>query len=112
MTSWIAVHQVPPSMGFFRQEYWSRLPFRSPGDVPDLRVEPRSSSLQADSLPSEPPGKPNGLIYMFVLFNMYYSIDNKNVMKIYLLFYKLDFFHLSCNNTFFHVSNYLSNHVF
>ena len=40
------------------------------------------------------------------------SIDNKNVIKTYLLFYNLDFFHLSCNNTFFHVSNYLSDHVF
>ena len=44
--------------GFFRQEYWSELPFPSPGDLPDPRIECRSSALQADSLPSEPPGKP------------------------------------------------------
>ena len=43
---------------FSRQEYWSGLPFPSPGDLPDLRMEPRSSALQAKSLPSEPPGKP------------------------------------------------------
>ena len=45
-------------MGFSRQEYWSGLPFPSPGDPPDLGIELRSPPLQADSLPSEPPGKP------------------------------------------------------
>ena len=45
-------------MGFSRQEYWSGLPFPSPGDLPDPGTEPRSPTLQADSLPSEPPGKP------------------------------------------------------
>ena len=44
-------------MGFSRQEYWSGLPFPSPGDLPDPGFEPRSPVLQADSLPSEPPGK-------------------------------------------------------
>ena len=48
---------VPPSMGFSRQEYWSGLPCPSPGDLPDLGIEPGSPTLQADSLPSEPPGK-------------------------------------------------------
>jgi len=90
-TNCSSVHQAPLSMGFFRQEYWSGLSFHSPGDVPDLRVEPESSALRADSLPSEPLGKPNRLIYMSVLFNMYYSIDNKNVIKTYLLFYNLGF---------------------
>ena len=52
------VRQVPPSMGFSRQEYWSGLPFLSPGDLPDLGIKPGSPVLQADSLPSEPPGKP------------------------------------------------------
>ena len=45
-------------MGFSGQEYWSGLPFPSPGDLPDPGIEPRSPALQADSLPSEPPGKP------------------------------------------------------
>ena len=45
-------------MGFSRQEYWSGLPFPSPGDLPDLGIEPRSPTLQADALTSEPPGKP------------------------------------------------------
>ena len=47
-------------MGFSKQEYWSGLPFPSPGDLPDPEAEPESPALQADSLPSEPPGKPKG----------------------------------------------------
>ena len=46
------------SMEFFRQDYRSGLPFHSPGDLPNPRVEPRSPALQANYLPSEPPGKP------------------------------------------------------
>ena len=45
-------------MGFSRQEYWSGLPFPSPGDLPNPGIEPRSPALQADTLTSEPPGKP------------------------------------------------------
>ena len=45
------------SMGFSRQEYWSQLPFPSPGDLPDPGIETRSPALQVDSLPPEPPGK-------------------------------------------------------
>ena len=45
-------------MGFSRQEHWSGLPFPSPGDLPHPGIEPGSPALQADSLPSEPPGKP------------------------------------------------------
>ena len=51
-------HQAPPSMGFSRQEYWSGLPFPSPGDLLNPRIEPRPPALQADALTSEPPGKP------------------------------------------------------
>ena len=51
-------HQGPPSMEFSRQEYWSGLPFPSPGDLPDPGIKPGSPALQADALPSEPPGKP------------------------------------------------------
>ena len=45
-------------MEFSRPEYWSVLPFPSPGDLPNPGIEPRSPTLQADSLPAEPPGKP------------------------------------------------------
>ena len=46
-------------MGFSRQEYWSGLPFPSPEDLPDPGIEPGSLALEADALPSEPPGKPS-----------------------------------------------------
>ena len=55
---WPVVYQASLSMGFSRQEYWSGLPFPSPGDLPDPGIKPRSPALQADALPSEPPGKP------------------------------------------------------
>ena len=57
MTPWTVAHQAPPSMEFSRQEYWSGLSFPSPGDLPDPGIKPRSPTLQADTLPSEPPGK-------------------------------------------------------
>ena len=57
-TTWTVAYQAPPSMGFSRQEFWSGLPFPSPGDLPDPEIEPRSPALQADALLSEPPGKP------------------------------------------------------
>ena len=60
MTPWTAARQAPPSMGFSRQEYWSGVPFPSPGDLPDPGIEFRSPALWADSLPSEPPENPNG----------------------------------------------------
>ena len=56
-TPWTVAYQDPRSMGFSRQEYWSGLPFPSPGDLPDPGIEPGSSALQADASPSEPPGK-------------------------------------------------------
>jgi len=49
---------APPSMEFSRQEYWSWLPFPSPGDLPNPGIEPGSPALQAEALPSEPPGMP------------------------------------------------------
>ena len=55
---WTVALQAPLFMEFSRQEYWSGLPFPSPGDLPDPGIESMSPVLQADSLPSEPPGKP------------------------------------------------------
>ena len=49
--------QIPPSLEFSRQEYWSGSPFLSLGHLPDPGIESRSPAMQADSLPSEPPGK-------------------------------------------------------
>ena len=51
-------HQAPQSVGFSRQEYWSGLPFPSPADLPDPGIKPRSPTLQAGALTSEPWGKP------------------------------------------------------
>ena len=57
-TLWTVARQAPLSMGFSWQEYWSGLPFPFPGNLPDQGIEPGFPDLQADSLPSEPPGKP------------------------------------------------------
>ena len=59
-------HQALLSMEFSRQEYWNGLPFPSPGDLPNPRIVPRSPAVQADSLPTEPPGKP--VLYYYVIF--------------------------------------------
>ena len=56
-TPWTVAHQAPLSMEFSRQEYWKGLLLPSPGDLPDPGIKPGSLALQADSLPSEPPGK-------------------------------------------------------
>ena len=57
-TPWTVAQQAPQFMEFSRQKYWSGLPFPSPGDLPNSRIKPRSPTLQAAALPSEPPGKP------------------------------------------------------
>ena len=53
VTPWTVACRAPLSMGFFRQEYWSGLPFPAPGDLPNPGIKPRSPTLQADSLPTE-----------------------------------------------------------
>ena len=55
-TPWTIAYQASPSLGFSRQEYWSGLPFPSPGDLPDPGIEPGSPALEADALTSEPLG--------------------------------------------------------
>ena len=57
VTPWTITYQASLSMGFSRQEYWSGLPFPSPGDCPNSGIKPGSLTLQADALPSDPPGK-------------------------------------------------------
>ena len=57
VTPWTVAYQAPLSMGFSRQQYWSGLPFPSPGDLPNPGIEPGSPALQTDALLSEPPGK-------------------------------------------------------
>ena len=62
VTPWTIVYQAPQSMELSRQEYWSGLPFPSPGDLPDPGIKPWSQPLQADALPSEPSGMPHTTI--------------------------------------------------
>ena len=57
-TPWTVAYQALPSMGFSRQEYWSGVPVPSPGDLPNPGIELWSPAFQADTLTSEPPGKP------------------------------------------------------
>ena len=75
-TPWTVDCQAPLSMGFSRQEYWSGLPFPSPGDLPDPGIKPGSPALQADALSSEPPGKPKKSLYNKKGFNISGSYNN------------------------------------
>ena len=68
-TPWTLAHQVLLSMKFSRQQYWSGLPFPSLGNLPDSGIKLQSPALQADSLPSEPPG--SGSTYMQVFCSKY-----------------------------------------
>ena len=79
MTPWTVARQAPLSMGFFRQEYWSGLPFPSPGDLSNPGIEPGSPALQADTLSSEPPGKP---LEYITLYLMSCSYKNTCIFKI------------------------------
>ena len=72
VTPWTVDCHTPPSVGFSRQEYWSGLPFPSPGDLPNPGVEPGSPALQAESLPSEPPGA-------YMKHNLESKISGRNI---------------------------------
>ena len=70
---WVIVHQVPPSIGFSRQGYWSGLPFPSPRGLADLGIKLGSPALQADSLPGELPGKhcmEHNLLVVFIIVGL------------------------------------------
>ena len=84
VTPWTVAYQAPLSMGFSRQGYWSGLPFPSPGDLPHPGIEPRSPTLQADALTSEPPGKkefPPAAVVKTVLLRAQVSIPGCHVAK-------------------------------
>ena len=76
-TPWTAACQAPLSMGVSRQEYWSGLPFPSPGHLPNPGIEPGSPALQADALSSEPPGKPRKAEYTLLRKAEYIVIKNQ-----------------------------------
>ena len=79
-TPWTIAYQAPLSMGFFRQEYWSGLPFPSPGDLPDPGIESASLVLAGGFFTIEPPGKPM-------------KLDNKGSLYYYLSLYLFKIFH-------------------
>ena len=70
-TPWTIARQAPLSMGFFRLEYWSGLPFPSPGNLPNPGIKPRSPALQADSLLTEVRRKPHELEIIMVITNVH-----------------------------------------
>ena len=77
VTLWTVAPQTLLSIGFPRQASWSGLPFPPPGDLPDPRSEPASPvspALQADSLPTEPSGKPNGCMSFFFFSSLFAHI--------------------------------------
>ena len=80
VTLWTITHQAPLFTGFSRQEYWSGLPFFSPGNLPNPRIEPRSPELQTDSLLSEPPGKPE-LVEGVVFKADQLSVSHGDILK-------------------------------
>ena len=82
---WTIACQAPLCMGFPRQEYWSGLPFPSPGDLPDPGIESRSPTLLEDSLLSESLGKPGVLVPEFMKF----PLKKVQIMSFYPLINKL-----------------------
>ena len=63
---WTVAHQAPLSSGFPRQEYWNKLPFPFPGDLPDLGIEPVSPALAGGFCTTEPPGTPTSLLLLLL----------------------------------------------
>ena len=79
VTPWTIAYQASPSMGFSRQEYWSGLPFPSPGDIPDPGIKPRAPKLQADAYPLSHQGSPKTwYIYTIIQPLNTYSAIKKN----------------------------------
>ena len=79
---WTVACQVPLSMGFSKQEYWSELPFPSPGDLPDPGIKHRTPAMQADSLPLSHQGskkKPYiDLHYVYLKAEGRFKVPSKN----------------------------------
>ena len=91
VTQWTVTYQAPRSMEFSRQEYWSGLPFPSPGDLPNPGIEPRSPALQTDTLPSEPLGKPTLNVSYYIkttyiyIYIKYITLINKQLHSFHML---------------------------
>ena len=90
VTPWTVAYQSSLSMGFSRQEYWSGLPFPSPGDLPDLGNKLVSPALQVDSLPVNHQGSPTwqivGIKYILILFLSPQSFKDKRLVNVKILY--------------------------
>ena len=75
VTPWTLAHQAPLSMEFSRQEYWSELPFPSPGDLPDPGIELASPALIGRFFTTEPPGEP------YVIYNLLRFLQTFNLNR-------------------------------
>ena len=87
-TPWSVACQAPLSLGFPRQEYWSGLPFPSPGDLPDAGLEPRSPAIQVDSFYgffTESPGKPYVTINLHNVIMGLLSLSNIGMSRVFIL---------------------------
>ena len=94
--------QTPLPMGFSRQEYWSGLPFPSPGDLPNLGIEPWSQALQADWLLSEPPGKAAYItIYLYnrEMHRLNQIVELNEPLWLFLIRFLTRLFHKSIKST-------------
>jgi len=89
MTLWTVAPGLLCPWGFSRQEYWSGLPSPPPEDFPNPGIEPRSPTLQADSLLSEPPEKPknNGVGTLFLLREFFPTQESKCYVYFNIIFY-------------------------
>ena len=115
-TPWTVAHQAPLSVEFSRWEYWSGLPFASPGDLPNPGIKLGSPALRADAIPSEPPGKVPGIFkglasYLYLCPSVH---DPSHSCSMWLLgrdpFHPFTLFPLGDPNSDFAVSNFfLSN---
>ena len=85
VTPWTRAYQAPPFTEFSRQEYWSGLPFPSPGDLLNPRIRPKFATLQADALPSEPLGNPfrSGKDWLFSLSNYFEGLSHCFLRQLY-----------------------------
>ena len=99
MTPWTVARQAPLSMGLSRQEYWSGLPFPSPGDLSNPGTELGSPALQADSLPSELTGFENQVSKQSYLVRLVVSAVNSNPRLLILTPLLFPFYHVALLKT-------------
>ena len=85
-TPWTIVHQAPLSMDFSRQEYWSGLPFPTPGGLPDPGIKPESPALAGGCFTTAPPGKPTELCVYTIYTYTYVYIHTHVYVHVYYKF--------------------------